>query len=67
MRTKISILLAFFVALSPTVVLAHGGHGTFNGINFWHYLTSPLHLISAMAVLAVTVFGVRYFRRKQTN
>jgi len=67
MRTKIITLLALFVVISPNVVLAHTGHGAFDGINFWHYLTSPLHLISTMVVLAVAVFGVRYFRKKQIN
>lgn len=67
MRTKILTLLAFFVLLSPTAVLAHAGHGTFDGINLWHYVTSPLHLFSTMVVLTVTVFGVRYFRKRQTN
>ena len=67
MRTRFLTLLVFFVILSPTLVLAHAGHGTFDGINLWHYLTSPLHLISTTLVLAATVFGVRYFKRKQTN
>ncbi len=64
MRTRIFTLLALIVFLSPTVVLAHVGHGTFDGHSFWHYLTSPLHLISVMAVLVITVFGVRYFRKR---
>ena len=67
MRTKIFTLLALFVVLSPTVLFAHAGHGTFDGINLWHYLTSPLHLISTMVVLAVVVFGVRYFRKRQES
>ena len=67
MQTRILTLLTFIALLSPTVVLAHAGHGTFDGINLWHYLTSPMHLISAMVVLAISVFGVRYFKRRQIN
>ena len=67
MRTKILTLLSFLVFLSPAVVFAHAGHGTFNGINLWHYLTSPIHFFSAMMVLATTVFGIRYFKRRQAN
>ncbi len=58
MRTRIFTLFAFFAFLLPTAALAHAGHGTFDGISFWHYLTSPLHLISAMVVLGVAVIGV---------
>ncbi len=64
MRIRFITLLAFFVVLSSTVVLAHAGHGTFDGINLWHYLTSPLHVISAMGVITVVVFGVRYIRKR---
>ncbi|MDH5365960.1 MAG: hypothetical protein OEW67_03180 [Cyclobacteriaceae bacterium] len=64
MRTRTLSLLVFFVILSPTFVLAHVGHGTFDGINFWHYLTSPAHLISGIVVLAVAIFSYRYFRKK---
>ena len=67
MRTKIFTLLALFLVLSPRIVLAHAGHGTLDGTNLWHYLTSPLHLIYALIVLAVAVFGVRYFTKRQEN
>ncbi len=67
MRTKILTLLVFVLLLSPSTVLAHAGHGTFDGLSLWHYITSPLHLLFTMGVLAVVVFGVRYFIRRQID
>jgi membrane-anchored glycerophosphoryl diester phosphodiesterase (GDPDase) len=70
MRTRIITLITLAtIFLVPTLVLAHPGHGTFNGHNLGHYLTSPVHLISTLAVIAVTVFIVKYVnkRREETN
>lgn len=68
MRTRIfSFMLVVIISFSPTFVFGHSGHGTFDGLNIGHYLTSPLHVISALVVLGVTVLGVSYFKRRQAN
>lgn len=67
MRTRILTLLAFFVVLSPTAVFAHIGHGGFDGITLWHYITSPLHLISVIAILSAVILGVRYYKKRQIS
>ncbi len=70
MQTRIfNVFVAIVLFLTPTLGFGHPGHGTFDGTNFWHYLTSPLHLISAMVVLGVAVIGIKYFikKKKQTS
>jgi hypothetical protein len=63
-RTR-SFFLVVLATLSPFVVFGHPGHGTFEGHTFWHYLTSPLHLVSAIVVIGVAVIGVRYLIKKR--
>jgi len=70
MQTRfITFLAVVLVALMPSLVYGHPGHGTFDGLTLFHYATSPLHILSAFAVVTAVVFGVRYFRKKyrQTN
>ncbi|MCF6352066.1 MAG: hypothetical protein L3J06_03555 [Cyclobacteriaceae bacterium] len=70
MRTRnFNVFVAIVLFFTPTLGFGHPGHGTFDGINFWHYLTSPLHIMLAAAIIAVVVFGVRYLRKRssQTN
>jgi len=64
MKTRFVTLFILFVALVPAVVYGHTGHGTFDGHNLWHYITSPLHLFSSIVILAVAVLGVRYLSKK---
>ena len=65
MKTRFVALLSLLVALSSTVVYGHTGHGTFDGHNLWHYITSPLHLFSSIAIIVlVAVLGVRFFTKK---
>lgn len=65
MRTRILTLIAFVtMVLVPSMVLAHPGHGTFDGLNLGHYLTSPVHLASLLVIVAATVFAVRYVRKR---
>ena len=66
---NLSLIMVVLITLSPAVVFGHPGHGTFDGINIFHYLTSPMHYIVSMTIIAVGIVGVRYIRkrRRQVN
>lgn len=51
MRNTILIL----VLLTPMLALAHPGHGTSNGNDWLHYLTSPSHLAPATLLLTFAI------------
>jgi hypothetical protein len=34
---------------------AHGGHGHFDGLSFWHYLTSPEHALPVLLMAGLLV------------
>jgi hypothetical protein len=59
------VLLAIGLFLTSGVVLAHPGHGTFTGNEVVHYLTSPVHIGVALAVvvLAIVLFLKRQSKR----
>jgi hydrogenase/urease accessory protein HupE len=58
-------LLAISALLLSDVALAHPGHGTFTGTEIGHYLTSPVHLGVALAVivLAIVILRKRIFKK----
>lgn len=58
-------LLAISALLVSGVAIAHPGHGTFNGTEITHYLTSPVHIGVAIAVilLAIVLFRKRVFKK----
>lgn len=60
MRTRIFTLIAFLSVLVPSLALAHPGHGTYDGLNLMHYLTSPLHVIAVLGIILVNVVAIRY-------
>lgn len=64
MRTRIFTLITFLSIFVPSMVMAHPGHGTYDGISIWHYLTSPVHLISAVAIVAVNILAIRYAKKR---
>ncbi|MCB0497507.1 MAG: hypothetical protein KDC79_15295 [Cyclobacteriaceae bacterium] len=69
MRTRIFTLIAIVTILLPSLALAHPGHGTSDGYNLMHYLTSPMHLISVLLVVGASALAIRYAKssRKQEN
>jgi hypothetical protein len=50
MRTILTLLLAM-----PTLALAHPGHGTSNGNDWFHYFSSPGHLAPAALLLTFAI------------
>ena len=40
--------------------MAHPGHGTISGYEVWHYVTSPMHIGTALLVIVVafTIYRV---------
>ena len=52
-------LLAISALLLSGVALAHPGHGTFTGTEITHYLTSPVHIGVALAVIVFAIILVR--------
>jgi hypothetical protein len=67
MRIRNFTLLAFFVLLLPKTVFAHPGHGTSDGVNLLHYLSSPLHLIISLVVVTLILVGLHHLRKKLSN
>jgi heme/copper-type cytochrome/quinol oxidase subunit 2 len=59
----ITTYLTLIFLLIASVSSAHPGHGTSNGIDILHYLTSPLHVILLVAVVA----GVFYVKYRQSS
>jgi TctA family transporter len=55
----IRLQIFIFSVLAGNILHAHPGHGTSNGINMLHYLTSPLHVILLIMVMAGAIY-VRY-------
>jgi hypothetical protein len=60
MKKSIAIFLSLML-LSGSAVLAHPGHGTSDGFSLYHYLTSPLHVIFILLLVAGLVF-IKYRR-----
>ena len=58
-------LLAISTLLISGVAMAHPGRGTFTGTEITHYLTSPVHIGVALAVivLAIVLIRKRVFRK----
>ena len=52
-------LLAISALLLSGVAVAHPGHGTFTGTEIGHYLTSPVHLGVALAVIVLAIVILR--------
>ncbi len=68
MRIRIfNVFVAIALFFTPTLGFGHPGHGTFDGTNFWHYLTSPLHLMLAVVIIVAVVLGVRYWRKRNSQ
>lgn len=58
-------LIALLAILIPVSIYAHPGHGTGNGMDLAHYLTSPLHLMTILCVVSIVVYW--YKKRHQTS
>jgi hypothetical protein len=48
-------LLASLVVSAPALALAHPGHGTTNPDSWRHYLTEPVHVVTAIAGIAAAI------------
>jgi hypothetical protein len=46
---------------------AHGGHGHFDGISFWHYLTSPEHAFPMLMLAVVVIVLGRLLWKTKTS
>lgn len=67
MKQLIKGLALALAMILPLVTLAHPGHDHSegaDGFTITHYLTSPVHLITSLAVVAIAVGIVRAIRRK---
>ncbi len=55
LSTLLSLFMILFISVSA---FAHPGHGHHQDTpqSLMHYLTSPLHLVSILVVLALTVY-----------
>lgn len=53
------VILVISGLLFSGVVVAHPGHGSFTGTEIGHYLTSPVHLGVALAVIVFAIILVR--------
>ncbi len=53
------VLLAISAILFSGVAMAHPGHGTFTGHEIGHYLTSPVHIGVALAVVVLAIVLIR--------
>lgn len=51
----------FFFALMPTILSAHSGHGSFEGLSLMHYLESPVHNIP---IIALFLLGIIIWKKK---
>lgn len=64
---QFSRLLAAMLTFAPFVASAHPGHDHSEGaggFTITHYFTTPLHLITTLAVAAIVIGVVRAVRTK---
>lgn len=53
------VMLAISALFISGIALAHPGHGTFTGNEIAHYLTSPVHIGVALAVIVLAIVLIR--------
>ena len=59
--------IAFLPAtILPAIAMAHPGHGPVDH-GLAHYLTSPIHIIGVMAVVALGAVLYRYYRTNKRH
>jgi hydrogenase/urease accessory protein HupE len=54
------LILFFALSILTLPAFAHEGHDLFDGNTILHHFTSPLHLLSMVAVVALAWAIVRY-------
>ena len=64
MNRSIKSLLIVIAMLFSVTAYAHPGHGTFNGHEIWHYVTSPVHMGIALGIVVVLFAGYKLFKRQ---
>ncbi|MCA1801733.1 MAG: hypothetical protein LC662_04650 [Rhodothermaceae bacterium] len=65
-RDILTVLSAILVTLTfAAPVLAHPGHGITEGNSLVHFLTEPVHIISFIAVVAVSTIAVLWYRARK--
>jgi hypothetical protein len=63
---RIALVLLFAVVV-PSVVAAHPGHGdSGDGFGLAHYLTEPVHVFFAVALIVALVGGSAFFARRRS-
>ncbi len=58
----------FFVgalAIFPSVIFAHPGHGTTDGYTITHYFTETPHVLVSLSVMTVAVLIVKLLRDRK--
>jgi hypothetical protein len=60
-------LFLFLLAISPTFLSAHPGHDFFNGASIQHYLTSPIHVVTIIAIVLIAVMVSKKRRAAHQN
>jgi len=60
MKKSLSTLLA----LLPLAAFAHEGHGHSGGYTIIHYLTEPLHVVTALVVFAGLIVLYKSLKRQ---
>lgn len=67
MKGKIKQILLSIALLLPVAASAHPGHGVSDGINWTHYLFSPIHIGVGLILFLVVLSAVTYYRRRNNQ
>ena len=65
MNRIIKSCLVVIGLLTSSIVMAHPGHGTFNGHEFWHYVTSPMHIGLGLAAAVIMVVAYKFIKAQR--
>jgi hypothetical protein len=56
MLKYIKTLIFIIISLTSVELLAHPGHGNFEGNSILHYITSPFHILPFLLLVGVVIF-----------
>ena len=56
---SMKFLGSLLTLMLPTALLAHPGHGVFEGVSLAHYLASPMHLAAILTGTIILVLSCR--------
>ena len=69
MKKMIALSTLGLMAINPTRIFAHPGHGGHDdgGYTIIHYFTQPSHLIVSMACIIATIAVVNFTKKKSAS